>query len=1329
MARLAAVAKMPLPPNTRLGRYEIRKQLGAGGMGEVYLADDTKLDRRVALKILPPEFAADKDRMNRFVREAKSASALNHPNIITIHEIGEFDGTHFIATEFIDGKTLNEYVKGNSLNLKSFLEIAIQIASALDEAHSAGIVHRDIKPDNVMIRANGLAKILDFGIAKLAAPSETGEEAATAIQGATTPGMIIGTPNYMSPEQARGQRVDQQTDIFSFGVVLYEILSGASPFAGETVSDVIAAVLTKEPPSLTNVPPELAEIIQKTLQKDKRNRYQTAKHLLDALKEVKEELAIQSRLKSISQSNIEEPQTQILRAKAAAEKSPTSTTGSEEGFWVAILPFKYRGANADLEDLAEGLSEEIITGLSRFPYLQVIARSSTEHFSTAEFADVRSIGMQLGVRYLLDGRLRQSGTTVRIAVQLVDATTGAHLWAETYDRALHSDEIFAIQDELVPRIVSTIADQHGVLVHTMMDALRKKDKNQITPSEAVMSVFSFHERVTAENHTVVRDLLEHTVRKFPNEGNCWAMLETLYCDEYMFGFNPEPDSLGRALAAAQRAVELAPTSNLACQALAQAHFFRREFEAFRPLAERTIVLNPMDGATVALMGVLIACSGEWERGCKVTHQAMRLNPHFPGWYRLAVLFDAYRRSDYRAALGEAEKINLPNYFWTLVLRAASLGQLGELEKAREALRELLAARPDFTKAAPEEFGRWFDAELVEHLMDGLRKAGLKTVSAPNAGEQKTQILNAQTTAEEKPTEVGTQNSIAVLPFTNMSSDEENEYFCDGLAEELLNALAKIEDLKVAARTSAFSFKGKNANVSEIGEKLSVRNVLEGSVRQSGNKLRISVQLVNAADGYQFWSERYDREMQDIFDVQDEIALAVVDALKLKLFGDEKAAVLKRYTNNAEAYQLYLNGRYHYSKRGKIDLQRGIEYFQEAIKLDPNFALAYVGIADSYNAMPGFAYLSPHEATSHARAAAQKAIEIDPLLAEAHAALADCFATYDFNWSGAEHEYLRAIELNPNSAISHFHFATYYLTPMGRMNEATAEMSRALELEPFNLIINANLVGTYLFARQNEKALEQAKKLFDLEPDFVAGQFWLGMAYSVNGKRDEAIAHTEKFLQTNPQNQLLLMLAGVVYAESGRQDKAEQIIERFRELAKTQYVVSYYLATIYSALGKKDEAIGELEKSLEQRDFYFSSLNNNFVMVSLRDDMRFQDLIQRAGLPINKNNQTDESLEAKTVMLSSSDAGNDLAMQKADFRSDSEQTTDTKSEIRNPKSKWWLFGLLGLLILVGGFFGYKYFAPTNKQIESIAVMPSENKSGNPDSEYLSDGLAESLIYRL
>ncbi len=410
------------------GHYRVVKQIGAGGMGEVYLAEDTKLDRRVALKILPAEFAEDKDRMSRFVREAKSASALNHPNIITIHEIGESNGTHFIATEFIDGKTLSEYAKSNPLNFKSALKIAIQIGSALDEAHSAGIVHRDIKPDNVMIRENGLAKVLDFGIAKLSAPLESDAEAATAIKSGTTPGMIIGTANYMSPEQAKGQTVDAGTDIFSFGVVLYEMLAGHLPFAGESAMEMIGAILKDEPKLLpSDVPSEITKIIGQCLQKDRTERYQTIKDVLIDLRDVKQDLEFQDKLERSVVPNRDENKTQILPAATLDETNRTTTNQtvashptkkylaialavllvSAIGFFgyrsfiaakqiesIAVMPFVNESGNADVEYLSDGMTETLISSLSQIPKLNVKARSSVFRYKGKD-TDAQTVGKEL----------------------------------------------------------------------------------------------------------------------------------------------------------------------------------------------------------------------------------------------------------------------------------------------------------------------------------------------------------------------------------------------------------------------------------------------------------------------------------------------------------------------------------------------------------------------------------------------------------------------------------------------------------------------------------------------------------------------------------------------------------------------------------------------------------------------------------------------------------------------------------------------------------------------------------------------------------------------
>ena len=414
---------------------------------------------------------------------------------------------------------------------------------------------------------------------------------------------------------------------------------------------------------------------------------------------------------------------------AARPDRPRSGAGSgaarvAEGFRIAVRPFKYGGADAALPALAEGLTEEIVTGLSRFSYLRVISRSST--------AEVRSGDQELGARYVMEGSIRQAGPTIRLAVQLVDTTTGAHLWAETFDRAFRAEEILALQDELVPRIVSTVADQHGVLTRSISAAIRKKSDAELSPYEVLFRVFGLHERMTPQEHADVRELLERVVEKAPDHGDCWAMLATTYSDEHMFGFNVRPDPLGRALAAAQRAVEAAPASALASQALAQALFFRHERQAFRPLAERTIALNRMDGATMAFMGLLLGCAGDWEHGCAVADSAMRLNPHFPGWYRLTTIFNAYRTHDYRAAIDGALRIQMPGYFWTSVACAAAFGQLGETRPARKALAELLAIRPEFATAGREELGKWFEPDLAEHFLDGLRKAGLEAAPEEEA---------------------------------------------------------------------------------------------------------------------------------------------------------------------------------------------------------------------------------------------------------------------------------------------------------------------------------------------------------------------------------------------------------------------------------------------------------------------------------------------------------------------------------------------------------------------------------------------------------------------
>jgi len=400
-----------------------------------------------------------------------------------------------------------------------------------------------------------------------------------------------------------------------------------------------------------------------------------------------------------------------------------ATARAEAGFWIAVLPFKWSGTDAHLASCANGATEDIVTGLSRFSYLRVLAASSAAR-SAGKPVELRAANEEGGARYILEGTLRQAGPRVRLAAQLVDCETGAHLWAETYDRAFCEQDEFDLLDDVVPQIVSTIADAHGVLPRSMGEALRGKDPSRLSPYEAVLRCFAYFQRLSAEEHLPARAALERAVKENPGYADAWAMLSLVCKEEFTHGFNPLPDPLDRALAAARRAVEIAPSNHLAHHALAAAEFFRKEHQRFRLAAARALELNPMDGFTLAYLGLLIAYSGDWKRGGVLSASARRLNPHHPGWYWFVPGMDAYRNGDYRAALEFADRVNMPGFWRSNLLIAAARGQLGELPAASNALGGLLEQRPDLAESIREGLSVWWQPEMVEKLLEGLEKAGL-----------------------------------------------------------------------------------------------------------------------------------------------------------------------------------------------------------------------------------------------------------------------------------------------------------------------------------------------------------------------------------------------------------------------------------------------------------------------------------------------------------------------------------------------------------------------------------------------------------------------------
>jgi serine/threonine protein kinase/tetratricopeptide (TPR) repeat protein len=694
--------------------YRIVDKIGAGGMGEVYRAADTKLGREVALKVLPADMARDPDRLPRFQREARAVAALNNPHIVTIYSVEEAGGVHFLTMELVEGLSLDHLVPASGLPVAQVIEIASELADAIAAAHEKGIVHRDLKPANVMVTTNGRVKVLDFGLAKDVSISEASGATLTAA-GLTQAGLVMGTPAYMSPEQIAGRAVDHRTDIFSLGVILHEMITGRRPFEGTSLAELASAVLRDTPVSIsevrTDVPGDLVRITRRCLEKDPRHRVQTARDVSNEFRDLARQTS----------PGLPLPTPPASRAVVAAARA-------DEGFWVAMLPVKCTGASTELKALADGLSEEIVAGLSRFTYLRVITSGSTQRYAD-QSPDLRVVCKDLGARYVTSASLRQVGARVRVTVQLIDASTGAQLWAETYERPFSPEAVFEIQDDLVPRIVSTIADAYGVLPHTMSQEVRNKQVHQLTPYEALLRSFSYAERVTAEEHAEAKTALEQALQKAPGFSDCWAMLSILLTDEHVHGFSGPPDPLIRALQAARRAVDTNSGNHKAHQALAWALCFRKEFSACRVAAARTIALNPLDACAAVYMGFTIALSGEWERGCELVLNSVELNPNHPGWYWFAPFVNEYRKSDYRAALGLALKINMPGFRFGFVSLAAAYGQLGETEFARSAVNELLALKPDYASIARVEFGKLFDPDLVEHMIDGLRKAGLEIAEA------------------------------------------------------------------------------------------------------------------------------------------------------------------------------------------------------------------------------------------------------------------------------------------------------------------------------------------------------------------------------------------------------------------------------------------------------------------------------------------------------------------------------------------------------------------------------------------------------------------------
>jgi len=455
-------------------------------------------------------------------------------------------------------------------------------------------------------------------------------------------------------------------------------------------------------------------------------------------------------------------------------------------------------------------------------------------------------------------------------------------------------------------------------------------------------------------------------------------------------------------------------------------------------------------------------------------------------------------------------------------------------------------------------------------------------------------------------------SLAVLPFANLSADKDNEYFSDGLAEDIIDALTQVPGLRVMARTSAFAFRGKEQDIRKIGAELNVDHILEGSVRRAGNRLRVSAQLVKASDGYHLWSQHFDREMTDIFAIQDEVSQAIVEKLRVRLAGDRQ--LVKRYTENLAAYDLCLKAHYNLFKLTQAGREAGRRIYEQAIALDPNYAPAYVGLGESYWWSAYWGFMDPREAFPRAKSAALEALRIDDTIAEAHSALGAVLAAGEYDWLGAEREFRRAKELSPSSAIAHYDYGMLFLMPMGRVEQAMTEIRRAVELDPLDPFINSLLGWVIHVTRQFDSAIAQLQHTIDLDPTFFFPYWYLSLTYTLTGRLDEAIVAAEKAKELSGGNAVMLGWLGRVYGLAGRAAEARQLLGELEVRCRSGYVPPSALAMIHRGLGDLEKGLEWWKKGIEEHDqVLLTSLRTEPSYDSVRSHPAYQDLLRKMNL--------------------------------------------------------------------------------------------------------------------
>jgi serine/threonine-protein kinase len=1268
-----------LAASTQLGPYEIVAPLGAGGMGEVYRARDTRLGREVAVKVLPEAFAGNPDRQARFEREARAVAALSHPNILAIHDYGAQGSVTYAVMELLEGETLRSRLSKGPLPWREAVEIGAAIADGLAAAHAKGIIHRDLKPENLFLTADSRVKILDFGLARIDGPLDPQGETGPYVPSPTSSGVVMGTAGYMSPEQVRGQPVDARCDLFSFGCVLYEMVTGKRAFQRETGAETMTAILHDEPADLTAsghlIPSELGRIIRQCLAKNTSHRLHSARDLALALRATASDpglhhvpvarrsswrlVGVTVALLLIGVIGVSVYLLTVSGNRAGVGTSAEETKAVES---LAILPFVNAGADGSTEFLSDGTTMSLIDTLAQLDPdgLRVLSWSAVSRYKGRK-SDPETIGSELKVQALLTGEVLQQGQESSVRVELVDARDNRHLWGKSYQRKLL--DLQTIHEEITREVAKRL--RPGLSLEQMTQVSRRYPVNREAYELYLKGRHIWSTSFSKERIQEAIGYFKQALAKEPDYALAYAGLADAYhrmggldhlppAEAFPLGKEAARQALKRddALADAhaslgfmlfeydwawtdaerelRRALGLNPN-------LGNVHHWLSHFSTARGRTEQSLEasrryreLEPLDITAHAHLAWHYYYARDYGPAIEAAQGALVLDPN--GVYPRYELMRAYDgNGNYYRAIEVGERaVTLSNGATRLAAGLAHVYAVaGQKDKARQILADLLADAKNKYVSAYGIASIYVGLGNKDKALDWLEKAceehstALVYVKADpifadlHAEPRFVAILQRLGLTDKAAAKDQAIHSVAVLPFQNLGGDPKTEYLRDGVAEQIINNLSQVrrKDLIVRPFTSVGRYRGKELDIQKFGRELKVQMIVTGTLRQDGDKLYVSVSVVDVQKESQVWGKKYDDKPRDsIIDLQDVIAREVATNLRLELTNEEEKRLTKRYTEDAEAYLFYREAVYHFNNLSEQGLETSIDYCQRAIKKDPKYALAFARLGRCYIAL-GSMYRGPKESYPEARKHFLKAGEIEPTLADVHSGLGIIHLFLDWDWKAAQRELKQGIDLDSNMQTWNPSYYGSYLAAMGDLEGALASTRRSQEQDPLAAAPRDHLAQCYNLMGQYDRAIAEAQEALRLDPRYGLAYRSLGLAYSQQDMHEKAVEALQQGSQLTKGHVWIQGLLGYAQARAGQAAEAHGVLEELKGYAvKGRFGCAFGITRIHAALGEKDQAFEWLRKACDERDPLVIGLKVDPTMDNLRTDPRFAQVLKDMRLP-------------------------------------------------------------------------------------------------------------------